>query len=80
MTHKYQEGDQVALLEDLTDYLPAGSLGVIFCLYTTAPPAYEVNFAATTGQLVGNVFYEDEIEAAAESRLLVQREAVGANS
>ncbi len=79
MTHKYQEGDQVALLEDLTDYLPAGSLRVIFCLYTTMPPAYEVNFAATTGQLVGNVFYEDEIEAAQNTQPLVQREAVGAN-
>lgn len=79
MTHKYQEGDQVSLLEDFTDYLPAGSLGVIFCLYTTVPPAYEINFVGTDGQPSGNIFYEDEIEAMHQSSLPIQREAVGAN-
>ena len=79
MTHKYQEDDQVALKEDFADYLPAGSVGVIFCQYTTTPPAYEINFVDITGRVVGGIFYEDEIEAAPSALPLIQREAVGAN-
>ena len=74
MTHKYQEDDQVVLLEDFADYLPAGSIGVVFCQYTTAPPAYEVNFVDTTGRSVGNIFYEDEIVALQKAQPLVERE------
>lgn len=79
MTFKHEEGDHVALVEDFTDYLPAGSLGVIFCQYTTTPPAYEVNFVSTDGELIGNIFYEDEIEAVQKAQPL-QRETVSAVS
>ena len=80
MTHKYQEDDQVALVEDFADYLPAGSVGIVFCYYTTTPPAYEINFVGTDGQPVGNIFYEDEIEAVQTAQPLVQRESVSASS
>ncbi len=80
MTHKYQEDDQVALVEDFTDHLPAGSVGVVFCQYTTTPPSYEINFVDTTGRSIGNIFYEDEIESVQKLQPLVQREAVGALS
>lgn len=62
MTFKFQEGDAVALREDHTEFLPAGSRGTVFCQYDTTPPAYEVNFQDTAGELFGAVMYEDEIE------------------
>ncbi len=79
MAHKYQEDDRVILVADFADYLPAGSVGVVFCLYTTTPQAYEINFVDTTGRSVGGIFYEDEIEAAHQGLLLVQREAAAVN-
>ena len=77
MAHKYQENDQVVLAEDFTDHLPAGSLGSIFCQYTTTPQAYEVNFIDTSGQLVGGIFYEDELKAMEAVKTPTVREAVG---
>ena len=80
MTHKYQENDQVALKEDFADYLPAGSVGVIFCQYTVTPPAYEITFLGTDGRGVGGIFYEDEIEAVQKVlQLVVRRETVAVN-
>ena len=80
MTHKYQEDDQVALKEDFADYLPAGSVGVIFCRYTTTPPAYEITFTGTSGQGVGGIFYEDEIESVHTSvQPVIRRETVAVN-
>ena len=80
MTHKYQKDDQVALKEDFADHLPAGSLGVIFCQYTTTPPAYEITFVDTSGQGVGGIFYEDEIESAQKGlQPVIRRETAGVN-
>jgi len=80
MTHKYQEDDQVALREDFADYLPAGSLGTIFCQYSTTPPAYEITFLDTGGRGVGGIFYEDEIELAQKAvQPVIRREAAAVN-
>ncbi len=62
MTHQFQEGDTVISKEDTTDFLPAGSHGTVFCLYTTTPPAYEINFVASDGEIFGAIRYEDELE------------------
>ena len=81
MMFRYQEGDEVVLKngEGHVWFLPTGSRGVVFCQYTTTPPAYEVTFTGIGGRSVGNIFYEDELEAAEKALPLVQREAVGAN-
>ena len=79
MTHKYQEDDQVILKEDFADYLPGGSVGIVFCQYTTVPPAYEINFVDTTGRSVGGIFYEYEIEAIQKTAALPSRETADAN-
>ncbi len=77
MTFKFQEGDTVALKEDQSDYLPAGSRGTVFCQYHTTPPAYEVNFWDTAGELLGAIMCEDEIEATHQKVAPMEREAVG---
>ncbi len=81
MTFRFQEGDKVVLKngEDHSRFLRTGSHGVVFCLYTTTPPAYEVNFEGMDGKQFGTIMFEDDIEAAEEARLPVQREAVSAN-
>ena len=62
MTHKFQEDDTVVLKEETNDFLPAGSHGTVFCLYTTTPPAYEINFIDSGGESFGAIMYEDELE------------------
>ncbi len=62
MTHKFQEGDFVFSKEDYTDFLPAGSHGTVFCSYTTTPPAYEINFLASDGELFGAIMDEDDLQ------------------
>ena len=78
MTFKFQEDDIVAPQEDHTNFLPAGSRGTVFCQYGTVPPAYEVNFQDTAGELFGAVMYEDEIESVRERVAPPKREAVRA--
>lgn len=82
MTFRFQEGDEVVLKngEDHSRFLRTGSHGVVFCQYTTTPPAYEVNFEGVDGKQFGSIMFEDDIEAAQNAQPLVQREAVGANS
>ncbi len=79
MTFRFQEGDTVALKEDHTKFLPAGSRGTVFCQYDTAPPAYEVNFQDAAGDLFGAIMHEDEIEPAREVMARRKRETVGAD-
>jgi hypothetical protein len=67
MTFKYHEGDRVALKEDHTDFLPAGTHGIVFCYYTTTPPAYEINFALRDGEDFGAIMFEDDIEFCSNS-------------
>ena len=62
MTHKFQEGDVVVSKKGSNDFLPAGSHGTVFFLYTTMPPAYEINFVDNTGECFGAIRYEDELE------------------
>ena len=64
---KFQEGDIVSLRENYTETLPAGSHGSVFSLYTTTPPAYEINFVDIKGGEVGVVIYEDELECCLDS-------------
>ena len=67
VTFKFQEGDIVSLRENYTETLPAGSHGSVFSLYTTTPPAYEINFVDIKGGEVGVVIYEDELECCLDS-------------
>ena len=62
---RFQEGDEVVLLnsENHTDFLPVGSHGVVFCQYTTTPPAYEVTFRDSRGEDFGTIVQENEIGA-----------------
>ena len=77
MTFRFQEGDAVALKEGHTAFLPTGSEGIVFCQYTTSPPAYEVNFQDVNGEEFGSVVYEDELEPSRSEAVMGVREAVG---
>jgi len=70
VTHMFQEDDVVVLKEDQADFLPAGSHGTVFCLYTTVPPAYEINFVDRNGEGFGAIMYENEIERCSDSKCL----------
>ena len=78
MTFRFAEGEAVTLKEDRTDFLPAGSQGIVFCQYTTLPPAYEVNFQDADGEEFGAVVSEDELEPSRLVAVPLTREAVGA--
>ena len=77
MTFKFQEDDKVVLIdgEGHASFLPVGSLGIVFCQYTTTPPAYEVNFRDVSGKELGSIVYEDEIELARDGVTVPVREA-----
>ena len=62
MTLMFQQDDTVVLKEGHTDFLPTGTHGVVFCYYTTTPPAYEINFAVSDGEDFGAIMFEDDIE------------------
>lgn len=80
MTFRFQDGDKVVLTkgEGHAEFLSTGSRGVVFCQYTTTPPAYEVNFLDSRGEEFGAVVYEDEIELVQETVNPPKREAVRA--
>ena len=70
MTHKFREDELVTLKEGYSDHLPSGSQGSVFCLYTTTPPAYEINFIDSEGKEFGAIMYEDELEACLDPNCL----------
>ena len=61
MIFKFKEGERVALKEDYTDALPKGSQGVVFCLYHTTPPAYEVILLTVEGREYGAIMDEQDL-------------------
>ena len=69
MKFRFQDGDEVVLKngEDHAWFLPTGSRGVVFCQYSTTPPAYEVNFCDIRGETFGAVVYEDELDMVNET-------------
>ncbi len=69
---RYAEGDTVALKENYAKLgLCAGDTGVIWVLYDTVPPAYDVTFCDAEGRALDMVLDEDELKAPAPSRHLV---------
>lgn len=61
---KFKAGDVVAHREGRASLgLAAGSLGVVWCLYTTDPPAYEVTFWIRDGRAFEMTVYENEVSA-----------------
>jgi hypothetical protein len=61
---KFQEEDVVVLKEAQGDYLPAGTVGSVFCQYKAVPLAYEVNFQIANGQVYASIVSEPDLEAA----------------
>ena len=61
MPFKFQQGDLVALKDDHTVFLPNGSRGTVFSQHDMTPPAYEVKFQDTSGEVFGALLYEYEI-------------------
>ena len=78
---RFQEDDEVVLKDgkDYSQFLRAGSRGVIFCQYATTPPAYEVTFEGVDGKPFGGIFYEGEIEALQKAQPSVERETAAVN-
>lgn len=59
---KFTEGARVAIKEDnLPLGLTAGETGVIWALYETQPPAYEVTFCTRDGEEFDALMYEEEL-------------------
>ncbi len=68
---RYAEGDTVALKENYAELgLCAGDTGVIWVLYNTVPPAYDVTFRDAEGRAFDMVLDEDELTAPTPSREL----------
>ncbi|MGI4788624.1 MAG: DUF4926 domain-containing protein [Janthinobacterium lividum] len=61
---QFSEGDLIALREDYPVLgLRAGDKGIVWMLYDTEPPAYDVTFSAPNGRSFDMVVNEEEIEA-----------------
>ncbi len=59
---KFAEGASVALTEDHPSLgLRAGDIGIIWVMYTTTPPAYDVTFSSANGEKFDMVLDEDEL-------------------
>jgi hypothetical protein len=59
---RFAEGDTVALTEDHPSLgLSTGDVGVIWALYNTTPPAYDVTFCDTDGRKFDMVVEEDDL-------------------
>lgn len=66
MKHRFQVGDAVTLREDRCELgLSKETLGVVWALYATTPPSYDVTFVMADGEEFDAVFSEPEIEMAA---------------
>lgn len=65
---KFSEGARVALKSDNPQLgLVAGDIGMIWALYDTQPPAYEVTFCSQEGGEFDALMYEEELgESAVE--------------
>jgi hypothetical protein len=60
----YTEGDVVSLLKDRPSLgLSRGDRGVVWCMYTTDPPAYEVTFWKRDGSGIDLTMDEDQVAA-----------------
>ena len=61
---KFHEGQSVTLREDRPYLgLKAGDTGVVWALYATEPPAYEVTFGRSDDVAFDMTVTEDEVEA-----------------
>ncbi len=59
---KFAEGDAVALVGDYPGLdLDAGATGVVWALYNTDPPSYEVTFTGKDGLKFDVTMSEDEL-------------------
>ena len=77
---QFSEGEVVALREDYPILeLRAGDTGVIWMLYDTEPPAYDVTFRASNGRAFDMVVNEDEIAALMNTRELSLAGVAGAS-
>ena len=70
-TFKFTEGASVALTEDHPSLgLRAGDVGVVWVMYTTSPPAYDVTFPGVNGEEFDMVLEEDELSVPSMTREL----------
>ncbi len=70
---QFAEGDVVALTEDYPSLgLSAGDTGVIWVLYSTTPPAYDVTFCGADGRKFDMVLDEDELMEPTSQRELAR--------
>lgn len=71
MEHRFEEGEVVALVEDQRRLdLLAGDEGVIWALYDTTPPGYEVVFLCRDDQEFGMVCGEPELAERVPRRVI----------
>jgi hypothetical protein len=64
MKHRFKEGDTVLLNDDRSIAgLSAGTAGVVWCLYDTQPPSYEITFSDTEGRAFDATLSEEELSA-----------------
>ena len=72
---KFMEGAYVAIKSDNpTLGLTTGDKGIIWALYETQPPAYEVTFSPANGDAFDALMYEDELmEPEIERKLVPHR-------
>ena len=68
---RFAEGESVALTEDHPSLgLSAGDVGVVWVMYTTTPPAYDVTFSDADGEKFDMVLEEDELTVPSATREL----------
>ena len=66
---KFGEGTRAALKNDNPQLgLLAGDTGIVWALYETQPPAYEVTFRTQDGEEFDALTYEEELTEPAVSR------------
>ena len=68
MGHRFKENQTVIMMDEKPEgAIKKGFTGNIFCLYNTAPPAYEVTFRdPDTGKNYSAVMYEEQLGLADE--------------
>lgn len=66
---RFHEGACVAVKSDNLELgLSAGETGIVWALYDTQPPAYEVTFSPQSGSAFDALMYEDELADPAAPR------------
>ena len=64
---RFAEGEAVSATEEYPLIgLKPGDVGIIWALYTTTPPGYEVTFQTEDGELFDITMSEEELVAAPE--------------